>query len=63
MQYLSKASTNYRGTRPGLAKALIGFSGICAVLGAYSLFQSRSLFSEIEYRKAQLAKPVYKLSQ
>lgn len=63
MQYLTKATTNYRGTHPALAKALIGASGICAFLGVYSLYKSQSLHSDIEYRKSQLSKPIYKLSK
>lgn len=63
MNYITKASSNYRGTQPLLGKLLIGFSGVSAVLSAYFYFKSKSIEGDVEFRKKQLAKPIYVLSE
>lgn len=62
MNYITKASSNYRGRQPTVAKFLIGTSGLCAFLGAWNYIQSKSAEQEVEFRKSQLEKPIYKLS-
>jgi uncharacterized membrane protein YidH (DUF202 family) len=62
MNFITKATSNYRGTQPLLGKILIGFSGFSAVLAAWNYLQSKSAESDLEFRKKQLSKPIYKLS-
>lgn len=62
MSFITKAASNYRGTQPFLGKVFLGVSGLTAILGAWSYVQSKTVESEIVYRKKQLAKPIYKLS-
>lgn len=59
---LLKAS-NYRGTNPLLGKILLGTSALTAVLSAYNYLQSRGAEAEVRFRKEQLSKPIYKLSE
>ena len=61
LKYLPKTSA-FRGSSPLLGKILVGTSAITAVLGAYSYLKSKGAVAEIEYRKSQLAKPIYKLT-
>lgn len=62
MNFITKATSNYRGTQPLLGKILIGASGLSVILSAWNYLQAKSAESEVEYRKKQLAKPIYKLS-
>lgn len=62
MSYITKAVSNYRGTSPIFGKALIGFGGLSAVVAAWSYVQAKGAEQELEYRKKQLAKPIYRLS-
>ncbi len=62
MNYITRATSNFRGTQPFLGKVFLGISGLTAVLGAWSYVQSKTVESEIAFRKKQLAKPIYKLS-
>ncbi len=63
MSFITKAATNYRGTRPFLGKVLIGFSGVSVILAAFNYLQAKSAEADVRYRKTQLQKPVYKLSE
>ena len=63
MQKLIPKSSNIRGSNPFLGKVLVGVSAITAVLSAYNYLKSKGAQAEIEYRKSQLSKPVYKLSE
>jgi len=62
MSFITKATTNYRGTHPLLGKILIGFSGVSVVVAAWNYLQSKSAEADIRFRKEQLQKPIYKLS-
>jgi len=61
MKILSRPAS-FQGSNPLLGKILIGTSALTAVLSAYNYLKSRGAHAEVEFRKAQLSKPVYKLS-
>lgn len=42
MNYITKATSNYRGSQPALGKFFVGISGLCAVLAGWNYFQSIS---------------------
>jgi uncharacterized membrane protein YidH (DUF202 family) len=63
MSFIAKAASNYRGTQPALGKFLVGLSGVTATLAAWSYIQAKSAEQDIEFRKKQLARPIYKLSE
>ena len=62
MNFLPKTA-NFRGTSPLFGKFLIGTSAFTAILGAYNYLKSKGAQAEVEFRKSQLSKPIYKLSQ
>lgn len=63
MNFITKATSNYRGRQPFLGKVLVGVSGLSAILSAWNYIQSKSAQSDVEFRKKQLSKPIYKLSE
>ena len=63
MSYITKAVSNYRGTNPFLGKVLVSFGSLSAVWGAWNYIQSKGAETELEYRKKQLTKPIYKLTE
>lgn len=63
MNFLLKIPSNYRGTYPLAGKVLIAGSFLGLVLSGYSWIQSGSAQKELEWRKTQLALPVYRLSE
>lgn len=62
MSFITKAASNYRGVQPVLGKVLVGFSALTASLAAWNYIQSKVAEKDVAFRKAQLAKPIYKLS-
>ena len=63
MSFITKTVSNYKGTRSFAGKIFIGISGASALLAAWNYFRSVSLKGEFEFRKSQLSKPIYKLSE
>ena len=56
-------TSNYRGSSPFLGRILLGTSALTAVLSAYNYLQSRGAEAEITFRKEQLSRPIYRLSE